>query len=158
MIGTRPDFAFVIARLSRFMENPTNRLCVAVKRSFDTYKGENLRGEKYAKHTPTSKLDEFFNAHYNVCPINCKVTSGYVFTNSGGAISWKSKKQTLTAASTTEAGYVALAAVLQEVVWLRRVSMFAKSSSEASPVVIRIDNEAAMKLAKMMRRKVGLNT
>ncbi|CAN0917931.1 Retrovirus-related Pol polyprotein from transposon TNT 1-94, partial [Linum grandiflorum] len=36
-----------------------------------------------------------------------KSTSGYVFTFSGGAISWQSKLQKCVALSTTEAEYIA---------------------------------------------------
>ena len=36
-----------------------------------------------------------------------KFTSGYVFTLAGGAISWKSSKQTVTASSTMYAEFVA---------------------------------------------------
>jgi hypothetical protein len=39
---------------------------------------------------------------------NNKSTSGYVFLASGGAITWKSKKQTIITLSMTESEYVAL--------------------------------------------------
>ena len=37
-----------------------------------------------------------------------KSTSGYVFTLGGGAIAWKSSKQTLIATSTMESEFIAL--------------------------------------------------
>ena len=40
-----------------------------------------------------------------------KSTSGYVFTTSGGAVSWKSKKQTSVALSTAGVEYMALASI-----------------------------------------------
>ena len=43
-----------------------------------------------------------------------KSTSGYVFQIGGGAISWRSKKQTSVALSTAKAKYVALASTAQE--------------------------------------------
>ena len=39
---------------------------------------------------------------------DCKSTSGYIFMLAGGAISWKSHKQQLTATSTMMAEYVAV--------------------------------------------------
>jgi len=39
---------------------------------------------------------------------NHRSTSGYVFSAAGGAITWKSKKQTTIALSSTQAEYVAL--------------------------------------------------
>ena len=48
-----------------------------------------------------------------------KSTSGYVLQISGGAITWKSKKQGCVALSTTEAEYIALSSAVQESVSLR---------------------------------------
>ena len=40
---------------------------------------------------------------------------------SGGAVSWRSRKQTCVALSTAEAEYVALASTTQEVIWMRQL-------------------------------------
>ena len=48
-----------------------------------------------------------------------KSTSGYVFTFGGTAFSWKSKLQTVVAASSTEAEYVAHALAVKEALWIR---------------------------------------
>jgi len=44
--------------------------------------------------------------------------SGYVFTLSGGAISWCSKKQDCIALSTMEAEYITYSIATQEAIWL----------------------------------------
>ncbi|GJV61954.1 retrovirus-related pol polyprotein from transposon TNT 1-94 [Tanacetum coccineum] len=46
-------------------------------------------------------------------------TTGYVFTLSGGTISWVSKLQSVVAMSTTKAEYVVAAQASKEVVWLK---------------------------------------
>ena len=46
---------------------------------------------------------------------------GYVFLAAGGAITWKSKKQTVIALSSTEVEYVALSEVGHEAIWLRNL-------------------------------------
>ncbi|XP_074314440.1 uncharacterized protein LOC141649653 [Silene latifolia] len=48
-------------------------------------------------------------------------TSGYVFTLGGGAISWKSAKQTCTASSTIESEFIALELAGQKEDWLRNL-------------------------------------
>ncbi|KAK4400061.1 Retrovirus-related Pol polyprotein from transposon TNT 1-94 [Sesamum angolense] len=48
-----------------------------------------------------------------------KSTSGYVFTIGGGAVSWKSSKQTCIARSTMESEFIALDKVGEEAEWLR---------------------------------------
>ena len=50
-----------------------------------------------------------------------KSTSGHVFLAAGGAITWRSKKQTVIALSTTEAEYVALSKAGREACWLRNL-------------------------------------
>jgi hypothetical protein len=50
-----------------------------------------------------------------------KSTSGIVFTAAGGTILWKSKKQTLSAQSSTEAEYIALAQAGSEACWFRNL-------------------------------------
>ena len=48
-----------------------------------------------------------------------KSTSGYVFTLVGGAISWKSSKQTVTISSTMYAEFVACYEATEQVNWLK---------------------------------------
>ncbi|GJR14203.1 retrovirus-related pol polyprotein from transposon TNT 1-94 [Tanacetum coccineum] len=48
-----------------------------------------------------------------------KSTTGYVFTLSGGIVSWVSKLQSVVAMSTTEAEYVTAAQASKESVWLK---------------------------------------
>ena len=52
-----------------------------------------------------------------------KATSGYVFTLGGGAVSWKSCKQTILTRSTMEAELTALDTATVEVEWLRELLM-----------------------------------
>ena len=50
-----------------------------------------------------------------------KATSGYVFTHGGGAVPWKSCKQTILTRSTMEAELTALDTATVEADWLRRL-------------------------------------
>ena len=49
-----------------------------------------------------------------------KFTSGCVFPLGGGAISWRSVKQSCIADSTMEAEYVAACEVAKETIWLKK--------------------------------------
>lgn len=71
-------------------------------------------------------------------------TTGYYFSMNpkGPAISWKSKKQATIALSSCEAEYMALAATVQEAVFL---SMLINSITEScEPIIIYADNQGAM--------------
>jgi hypothetical protein len=48
-----------------------------------------------------------------------KSTSEYIYTLAGGAISWKSSKQSLVAASTRQAEFVAYYEATGQAVWLK---------------------------------------
>ncbi|GKG15887.1 hypothetical protein Tco_0358210, partial [Tanacetum coccineum] len=49
-----------------------------------------------------------------------KSQTGYVFILNGGAVDWKSSKQSTTAMSATEAEYIAALEVAMEAVWIRK--------------------------------------
>ena len=70
----------------------------------------------------------------------------------GGAISWRSAKQTLTATSTTEAEFVACFEATSQGVWLKSfISGLRVVDSIARPLKLYCDNSAAVFLAKNHR-------
>ena len=77
---------------------------------------------------------------------NRKSTSGYVFTFSGGAISWQSKLQKCVALSTTEAEYIAAVEAGKEMLWLKR--FLRELGLEQGEYVVLCDSQSAMDLRK----------
>ena len=73
-------------------------------------------------------------------------TTGYVFTLSGGAISWSSRLQPTVAASTTEAEFMAAAYITKEALWLR--TLLSELSMEMDTININADSQSAIKLLK----------
>jgi hypothetical protein len=74
----------------------------------------------------------------------------------GGAISWKSVKQTLTASSTMQAEYVACYEATLQVVWLRNfISRLEIVDSISKPLTIYNDNSAAVCFSKNNKRSSG---
>ena len=75
-----------------------------------------------------------------------------VFTCNGGAVSWKSSKQSITADSTIEAEYIAASDAAKEAVWIRKfVSELGVIPSIESTVPLFCDNNGAIALAKEPR-------
>ena len=67
----------------------------------------------------------------------------------GGAVSWKSVKQTLTASSTMQAEFVACYGAASHAVWIRNfISAFGIVDSIAKPLTIYCDNSSAVSFAK----------
>jgi hypothetical protein len=78
---------------------------------------------------------------------DCKLTSGYVFIVAGGVITWRSKKQTTVALSSTEAEYIALSEAGHEACWLRNLYE-ELGCPQPNPTTIRGDNDGSIAMAK----------
>ena len=72
-------------------------------------------------------------------------TTGYVFTFAGGAVVYKSKTQTLTAGSSTEAEFIAAVSAAKAARYLRSV-LREMGFEQRGPTIIYIDNMSALKI------------
>ncbi|GJZ97201.1 hypothetical protein Tco_0669654 [Tanacetum coccineum] len=75
-----------------------------------------------------------------------KSTTGYVFTLSGGTISWVLKLQSVVAMSTTEVEYVTAAQASKEVVWLKM--LLKELGYKQEKITLFCDNQSALYLAR----------
>ncbi|KAL0325398.1 UNVERIFIED_CONTAM: Retrovirus-related Pol polyprotein from transposon TNT 1-94 [Sesamum radiatum] len=74
-----------------------------------------------------------------------KSTSGYVFTIGGGAVSWKSSKQTCIARSTMESEFIALDKAGEEAEWLRNFLEDIPCWTKPVPaIMVHCDNQSAI--------------
>ena len=105
-VCTRPDIAFVVGMLGRYLSNPGSQHWKAAKKVLRYLQGTKDLMLTYRR---TNILDVvgFCDADFSGCIDDKKSTTGYIFMMAGGAVSWKSVKQTLTASSTMKVEYVA---------------------------------------------------
>ena len=103
---TRPDIAFSVGVVSRFMHNPSKLHLGAAKRILRYVVGTTEHGIWYSK-VSNFKLTGFTDSDWAVSIDDRKSTSGFLFNLGSGAISWSSKKQEVVALSTSEAEYIA---------------------------------------------------
>ncbi|RVX15691.1 Retrovirus-related Pol polyprotein from transposon TNT 1-94 [Vitis vinifera] len=83
------------------------------------------------------------------CVDSRKSTSGYIFILAGGAISWRSVKQTMTATSTMEAEFISCFEATSHGVWLKSfIYGLRVMDSISRPLSIYCDNSAAVFMAK----------
>ncbi|KAL0332969.1 UNVERIFIED_CONTAM: Retrovirus-related Pol polyprotein from transposon TNT 1-94 [Sesamum calycinum] len=81
--------------------------------------------------------------------IKTKSTSGYVFTIGGGAVSWKSSKQTCIARSTMESEFIALYKAGEEAEWLRNFLEDIPCWTKPVPaIMVHCDSQSARKGTK----------
>ena len=82
-----------------------------------------------------------------------------MFTKGGGAISWRSIKQSCVADSTMEAEYVAAFKATKEAVWLRNFLLdLGEVPSVQSPITLYCDNSGTIANSKEPRTTKGQNT
>lgn len=80
-------------------------------------------------------------------------TSGYIFILAGGAVSWRSGKQTTKAVSTIKSEYVGCYEAVRQGVWLRNLISDMKIVNDIErPITIFCDNTSDVFFAKNNRR------
>ena len=116
---TRPDIAFAVSELSRFVSAPAAAHGKALKHLLRYLKGTMDLGVVYSKTGggagQINLLTAAVDADWAGDADTRKSTTGYVNLLNGAAISWKSKRQSVIALSSAEAEYVAASTLVQEI-------------------------------------------
>lgn len=68
-----------------------------------------------------NQLWAYVDSDWAGCPDSRKSTSGYCFMLNGAVISWRSKRQPVVALSVSEAEFISASAMVQEVIYLRKL-------------------------------------
>ncbi|CAJ2653193.1 unnamed protein product [Trifolium pratense] len=148
LLATRPDLAYSVCLVARYMERPTNMHLTAVKRILRHLKGTLTNGIMYRCDTEKGfELVGWSDSDYAGDVNDRKSTTGFVFMLGSGAISWSSKKQPIVTLSTTEAEYVAAAACACQAVWLRSILSYLLKNQKICTQIY-CDNSSSIKLSK----------
>ncbi|RVW44227.1 Retrovirus-related Pol polyprotein from transposon RE1 [Vitis vinifera] len=142
---TRPDISYVVHQVSQYFSAPRSTHYAAVLRILRYLKGTLFHGLFYSAQSPLV-LRAFSDADWAGDPTDRRSTTGYCFLLGSSLISWRSKKQTFVARSSTEAEYRALANTTSELLWLRwLLKDLGVSTSSATPLYC--DNQSAIHIA-----------
>lgn len=90
-VGTRPDIAHAVSRLSQFNDCHTKTHWEAAKRVMRYLKGTSDLGLVYRRSDAVPAI--YADADWSGCSIDRKSYTGYVSVIGGDAASWESKKQ-----------------------------------------------------------------
>ena len=146
---TRLDISFVVGILSKFMEKSCKGHWSTAKRVLRYLKGTQDVGLKYSK-VDEFKLIGYSNSDFDGDKETKVSTFGYTMSLGSAAVSWRSRKQSVSVDSKTEAEYVAAAEATKEIVWLGKILEDLQEKQENSTPLL-VDNTSAIKLAKNPR-------
>ena len=146
LVNSRPDLAFSVGYVSRFMENPTTEHMAAVKRVLRYISGTLHYGCQYKRKREAQLMGYSDSDHAGDIDTR-KSTSGVLFFLGNNLITWQSQKQKVVALSTCEAEYMAATTAACQGVWLARLLAELKGK-ESSAISLKIDNQSAFQLSK----------
>ncbi|RVW85315.1 Retrovirus-related Pol polyprotein from transposon TNT 1-94 [Vitis vinifera] len=146
MVCTRPDLAFAVSVVSRFMSNPGKAHWEAVKWIMRYLKGSSSVCLVYGNGDVSSGLVGFTDSDHGGDLMKRRSLTCYIFTLFGCAISWRASLQPTVALSTTEAEYMSLTEGVKEGMWLN--GFLGSLGLNLSKPVIYCDSQSALCLAK----------
>ena len=144
MVCTRPDIAYAVGVVSRFMTNPGQAHWNAVKWILRYLKGTSRSCLCFGSGDPV--LQGYTDADYNGDADSRKFTSGYLMTYAGGAVSWQSRLQKCVSLSTTDAEYIAAVEAAKEVLWMK--NFLQELGMKQENYNLFCDSQSAIHLAK----------
>jgi hypothetical protein len=119
--ATRLDISFAMSKLSRFVSNLGDTHWSALERVLRYLKGTMSYDIDFTGYPRV--LEGYCDANWISDADELYATSGYAFLLGGGAVSWKSYKQTILTKSTIKVEPTALDTAVAEAEWLRELLM-----------------------------------
>ena len=117
LIVTCLDISYAVHQVSQYLSAPRSTHYVAVLRILRYLKGTLFHSLFYSAQSPLV-LRAFFDADWAGDPTDHRSITGYCFLLGSSLISWRSKKQTFVAHSSTKTEYRALIDTTSELLWL----------------------------------------
>ncbi|KAL8149358.1 hypothetical protein AgCh_006394 [Apium graveolens] len=145
LTSSRPDICFSVQLLSQFLHAPRQAHLVAVERVLRYLKLTSQHGLFFSAKSSLT-FQGFSDSDWGGDPGDHRSVGEYCFLLGGTAISWRSKKQSLTSKSTCEAEYRALSDASCEVIWLKSLLTELRVRIPKS-IALYCDNKAALDLA-----------
>ena len=147
MLCTRLDIYYSVGMIGQYQSNPGPKHWQAVKHILKYLRRmrDYMLVYRCEELIPIGYIDSNFQSDLDFK----KSTSGCVFTLGGGAISWRSVKQSYIVDSTMEAEYVAACEAAKEAVWLKKfLSDPGVVRMEQVPIILFCDNSEAIAQSK----------
>lgn len=142
---TRPDIAYAVSVVSRFMHAPSEEHMKAVYRILKYLKATPGKGLFFGKNQD-HKVVGYTDADWAGDRMDGKSTSGYFTFVGGNLVTWRSKKQKVVSRSSAEAEFRGMVHGVCELLWIKRI-LRDLGIALTAPMQLRCDNESAVKIA-----------
>uniref|UniRef100_A0A803M0S9 Reverse transcriptase Ty1/copia-type domain-containing protein n=1 Tax=Chenopodium quinoa TaxID=63459 RepID=A0A803M0S9_CHEQI len=143
---TRPDIAYAVGVVRRFMHLPQVQHMTAVMRILRYLKGTSSTGIYFARNDHLD-LIAYTDADWAGDRDGRKSTSGYFTLVGGNLVTWRTKKQKVVALSSVEAEFRGIAKGITEILWIR-ILMNELGFSQKTTCKLFCDNKAAISISK----------
>ena len=143
---TRPDLAFAVHALSKYLNEPTMKHWIAGKRILRYLQGTKEKGLIFERCGAIT-LKAYSDANFAPTEDARRSTSGYVVFLNDTPIAWKAKLQATIALSTCEAELMALTEAAKEVIFLQQL-IFELVEKDVRPTKIMVDNQSTIKMCE----------
>jgi hypothetical protein len=147
MTSTRPDIAFAVGLVSRYLNKPRVSHWKAVRQILAYIKGTLDVGLVFGGHQASEQMVGYSDADWGNDLDTRRSVSGMAFVFAGAAVSWKSRRQATVALSSTEAEYIAAAEATAEAVWLQGL-LDEIGVNQIRPTRMFEDNHGVIKLSR----------
>jgi hypothetical protein len=147
LVHTRPDIAFAVGYVSRFMEAPTTEHWSTIKHLLRYIARTKTHKCVYRHGKGTLELIGYSDADHAGDSDDRKSTSAVVFFLGQSPVSWQSQKQRVVALLSCEAEYIAGATAACQGVWLSHLLIDLLNTKVIAPLLY-IDNKSALALTK----------
>ncbi|GJV41329.1 hypothetical protein Tco_1419769, partial [Tanacetum coccineum] len=147
MVYTRPDMAYAVSIVSRYLANRGKNHWEVVKWILKYLRGTANVGLVYGTNRSNHvDVTGFVDSDDAKDPDKGRSITGYAFLVQGCVVSWKATLQHVVALSTAEAEYMALTEAVKEAIWLR--GLFKELGVELNKVAVNCDNQGAIHLSR----------
>ena len=149
VLWTRPDMAYAVSKLCKFMHNPGHDHIIALKRLLRYLLATANYGLIYdfspsAASTKKTGFYGYYDASHADCPDTMKSTLAYLFFFEGCAISWNSKLHTVITTSTNHSEYCAAAKAVKEAKSIEKVAIEVGMSRYVHPIDLFSDSRGCI--------------
>jgi len=141
MLGTCPDIAFAVIKLSQFSANPSKEHYEQAKYIYHYLAGTKDYTMVFDGNTNEGLIvhsDSNWTTDINNC---CSIT-GYFFKLAGSSVSWLSRAPKTVALSSTEAEYMGISDCCRQAMWI--TNLFGEIGFSVSLITICGDNQGSL--------------